>query len=50
MSQRGPRRLWDEVRAVHTWWIEHGRPDEQDWIFTVHPDGQGVDLSTSRNR
>ncbi|HSZ29358.1 MAG TPA: hypothetical protein VK784_06315 [Pseudonocardiaceae bacterium] len=28
-----------------TWWTEHGRPDEQDWIFTVHADGQSVDLT-----
>ncbi|MGH3926316.1 MAG: methyltransferase domain-containing protein, partial [Pseudonocardiaceae bacterium] len=42
VRQRGPRRLWDEVRAAHTWWIEQGRPDEQDWIFTVHADGQSV--------
>ena len=45
VCQRGPRRLWDEVRAAHTWWTEHGRPDEQDWIFTVHADGQSVDLT-----
>ncbi len=44
VRQRGPRRLWDEVRAAHTWWINQGRPDEQDWIFTVHADGQSVDL------
>ncbi len=44
VRQRGPRRLWDEVRAAHSWWTEQGRPEEQDWIFTVHPDGQSVDL------
>lgn len=46
VRQRGPRRLWDEICAAHTWWIDQGRPDEQDWIFTVHADGQSVNLAT----
>lgn len=37
--------LWDEVRAAHTWWVEQGRPDESDWLFTVHPDQQTIDLT-----
>ncbi|MGH3979668.1 MAG: hypothetical protein ACRDRZ_11820 [Pseudonocardiaceae bacterium] len=45
VRQRGPRRLWDEVRAAHAWWTEQGRPDEQDWLFTVHPGQQTVDLA-----
>jgi hypothetical protein len=44
VRQRGPRRLWDEVRVAHTQWIEQGRPGEQDWMFTVRPDQQHVDL------
>lgn len=44
VRQRGPRRLWDEIRAAHTWWTEQGCPDEQDWTFTVHATGQSVDL------
>ncbi|MGH3934370.1 MAG: methyltransferase domain-containing protein [Pseudonocardiaceae bacterium] len=43
VRQRGPRRLWDEVRDAHTWWINQGRPDEQDWTFIVHADGQSID-------
>ncbi|MGH3766854.1 MAG: methyltransferase domain-containing protein [Pseudonocardiaceae bacterium] len=48
VRQRGPRRLWDEIFAAHTWWTEQGRPDEQHWTFTVHPAGQSIDL-TPRN-
>jgi hypothetical protein len=44
VRQRGPRRLWDEVRAAHTWWTEQGRPDEQDWIFTVNANRQNIAL------
>ncbi|MGH3913993.1 MAG: methyltransferase domain-containing protein [Pseudonocardiaceae bacterium] len=46
IRQHGPRRLWDEVRAAHAWWTEQGRPDEHDWVFTVHSDHQTVELST----
>jgi protein-L-isoaspartate(D-aspartate) O-methyltransferase len=44
VRQRGPRRLWDEVRAAHTWWTEQGRPDEQDWVFTVNANQQNIAL------
>jgi protein-L-isoaspartate(D-aspartate) O-methyltransferase len=44
VRQRGPRRLWDEVRAAHTWWTEQGRPDEQDWVFTVTATQQSIAL------
>jgi hypothetical protein len=42
VRQHGPRRLWDEVCTAHAWWIEQGRPDEQDWVFTVYPDRQTI--------
>ena len=42
VRQHGPRRLWDEVQAAHAWWTEQGRPDEQDWVFTVHPHRQSI--------
>lgn len=29
-----------------TWWTEQGRPDEHDWVFTVHPDRQTITLPT----
>lgn len=49
VRQHGPRRLWDEVHAAHTWWTEQGRPDEQDWLFTVHPDRQAISLSPGQD-
>ncbi|MGH3869683.1 MAG: hypothetical protein ACRDQ4_26990 [Pseudonocardiaceae bacterium] len=45
VRQRGPRRLWDEVRAAHTWWTEQGRPDEQDWVFTINATQQNIALN-----
>lgn len=50
IRQRGPRRLWDEVHAAHAWWVHQGRPDEQDWTFTVHADGQEIDPTGTRTR
>jgi protein-L-isoaspartate(D-aspartate) O-methyltransferase len=44
VRQRGPRRLWDEIAAAHAWWTEQGRPDEQDWTFTVHATEQSIKL------
>jgi protein-L-isoaspartate(D-aspartate) O-methyltransferase len=44
VRQRGPRRLWDEIRAAHTWWTEQGRPDEQDWLFAVNANQQDIAL------
>jgi protein-L-isoaspartate(D-aspartate) O-methyltransferase len=43
VRQRGPRRLWDEIRAAHTWWTEQGRPNEQDWLFTVTTNEQSIE-------
>lgn len=42
--QYGPRRLWDEIEAAHTWWVDHGRPGTDRWRFTVTPQGQQIDL------
>jgi len=44
IRQHGSRRLWDEIHAAHTWWTEQGRPDEQDWVFTIYPDHQTIGL------
>ncbi|WP_424212169.1 methyltransferase domain-containing protein [Streptomyces sp. BI20] len=37
--QYGPRRLWDEVEAVHAWWAERGRPGPERFGLTVHATG-----------
>lgn len=46
VRQYGPRRLWDEVEAAHTWWAEQGRPDAERWRFTGTPQGQRIELAT----
>lgn len=33
--QGGPRRLWDEVEAALSWWVEAGRPELQRFGLTV---------------
>ncbi len=45
VHQYGPRRLWDEVEAAHSWWIDQGRPDTDRWQITVTPDGQRIELT-----
>ena len=44
VTQRGPRRLWDEIEAAHQWWVDHGRPRPERWRFTVSPEGQTIEL------
>jgi hypothetical protein len=44
VHQYGPRKLWDEVDAAHTWWIDHDRPTADRWRFTVTPEGQQITL------
>ncbi|MGH3548852.1 MAG: hypothetical protein ACRDQU_12230 [Pseudonocardiaceae bacterium] len=46
VRQHGSRRLWDEVDAAHRWWREQGKPDVEQWRFTVNPNGQQLDLSS----
>jgi protein-L-isoaspartate O-methyltransferase len=43
--QSGPRRLWDEAEAAHRWWVDAGRPNADQWRFTVTSDGQRIELS-----
>ncbi|MGH3659833.1 MAG: hypothetical protein ACRDUA_24600, partial [Micromonosporaceae bacterium] len=44
VRQYGPRRLWNEVEAAHSWWADHGRPGAEHWRFTVTPRGQRIEL------
>lgn len=47
VHQFGPRKLWDEVEAAHTWWVARGRPGADRWQFTVTPEGQRVKFTGS---
>jgi protein-L-isoaspartate O-methyltransferase len=40
VEQYGPRRLWDEIEAVHHWWQRAGQPDRLRFGLTVTPDAQ----------
>jgi protein-L-isoaspartate(D-aspartate) O-methyltransferase len=44
VEQAGPRRLFDEVAAAYRWWHETGEPDVGDWLITVTPDDQRIEL------
>jgi protein-L-isoaspartate(D-aspartate) O-methyltransferase len=47
VRQAGPRRLWDEIETSHQWWIDAGKPDPHAWRFTVTPDGQRIEHTTT---
>ena len=44
IRQAGPRSLWDEIVAAYRWWVDAGRPGVRDWLVTVEPHGQRVQL------
>lgn len=48
VNQLGPRHLWDEVEAAYTWWERAGSPPADHWRFTVTPQGQQVNLASTR--
>lgn len=45
VEQAGPRRLFDEVREGLRWWRDQGRPKVADWLVTVGPKGQKIELA-----
>ncbi len=44
VEQAGPRQLWDDVTGAYRWWLESGEPTVTDWLVTVGPDGQRIEL------
>jgi hypothetical protein len=38
--QAGPRRLWDEIEALHREWVTHDRPAHDRFGLTVTSDGR----------
>ncbi|MET7764549.1 hypothetical protein ABZS71_21930 [Streptomyces sp. NPDC005393] len=49
MRQHGPRRLWGELEAAHTWWADAGRPARTRFGLTVTRAGQRVWLDEPSN-
>lgn len=49
VNQLGPRRLWSEVEAAYTWWLDAGSPPADHWLFTITPHGQQVQLAPERS-
>jgi protein-L-isoaspartate(D-aspartate) O-methyltransferase len=47
VRQAGPRQLWDEIEIAHQWWINVGKPDLHAWRFTITPDGQRIEHTTT---
>lgn len=50
VRQNGIRRLWDETEAAYRWWMSHGQPAGPDWIWTITPHHQTVQLDDDRTR
>ncbi|MFD6587599.1 methyltransferase domain-containing protein [Streptomyces anulatus] len=46
VRQHGPRRLWNEVEAAHSWWQLHDRPGPERFGLTVTASGQSVWLDS----
>ncbi len=44
VRQKGIRRLWDEAESAYRWWIDHGKPAGPDWVWTITPEHQTIQL------
>lgn len=44
VRQKGIRRLWDEVESAYRWWIDQGKPVGPDWVWTITPEHQTIQL------
>jgi len=42
VRQAGTRNLWDEAVAAYQWWLDHDRPDRQQFHLTITPERQWV--------
>ncbi|MFC4052891.1 methyltransferase domain-containing protein [Actinomadura syzygii] len=46
VKQHGTRRLWDELEAAYSWWLEADRPGPDRFGITVTPQGQTIWLDS----
>jgi protein-L-isoaspartate O-methyltransferase len=44
VTQYGPRRLWDELEAAYTWWVEAAKPGRDRFGLTVDAVGERPDV------
>lgn len=44
VRQKGARRLWTEAEAAYRWWIGQGQPAGPDWVWTITPQRQTIQL------
>ncbi|MGH3902662.1 MAG: methyltransferase domain-containing protein [Pseudonocardiaceae bacterium] len=49
VRQAGTRKLWDEAVSAYQWWIQHDRPDRQQFHLTITPERQWVWLNDPTN-
>ncbi|MGH3602217.1 MAG: methyltransferase domain-containing protein, partial [Pseudonocardiaceae bacterium] len=47
VRQKGIRRLWDEAASAYRWWIDQGKPVGPDWVWTITPEHQTIQLGTT---
>jgi protein-L-isoaspartate(D-aspartate) O-methyltransferase len=47
VRQQGIRRLWDEAESAYRWWIDHGKPVGPDWVWTIAPGHQTIQLGSA---
>ncbi len=47
VRQKGIRRLWDETESAYRWWIDRGKPVGPDWVWTITPERQTIQLGAA---
>jgi protein-L-isoaspartate O-methyltransferase len=47
VRQGGPRRLFDEIADAYQWWLDAGQPAVADWLVTVGPHGQHLNVDSN---
>jgi protein-L-isoaspartate(D-aspartate) O-methyltransferase len=50
VRQKGIRRLWDDAENAYRWWIGQGKPSGLDWVWTITPGRQTIQLDATGPR